>query len=80
MKCPECGQWNRASMPHCAKCGCPLNIDEASRLLTADLGLTSEQIYALHEACLYDNGEVNYEKVQEYITAYYENNRVIEIP
>ena len=32
MKCPECGQWNRASMPHCAKCGCPLNIDEASRL------------------------------------------------
>ncbi len=32
MKCPECGQWNRASMPHCVKCGCPLNIDEASRL------------------------------------------------
>lgn len=55
-------------------------VDEASRLLTADLGLTSEQIYALHEACLYDNGEVNYEKVQEYITAYYEKNRVIEIP
>ena len=55
-------------------------VDEASRLLTVDLGLTSEQIYALHEACLYDNGEVNYEKVQEYITAYYEKNRVIEIP
>lgn len=55
-------------------------VDEASRLLTTDLGLTSEQIYALHDACLYDNGEVNYEKVQEYITAYYENNRVIEIP
>ena len=32
MKCPECGQWNRASMPHCTKCGTPLNIDEASRL------------------------------------------------
>ena len=32
MKCPECGQWNRASMPHCTKCGAPLNIDEASRL------------------------------------------------
>ena len=32
MKCPECGQWNRASMPHCIKCGAPLNIDEASRL------------------------------------------------
>lgn len=32
MKCPECGQWNRASMPHCIKCGTPLNIDEASRL------------------------------------------------
>ena len=36
-------------------------VDEASRLLTIDLGLTSEQIYALHEACLYDNGEVNYD-------------------
>jgi len=32
MKCPECGQWNRASMPHCQKCGAPLNIDGASRL------------------------------------------------
>ena len=32
MKCPECGQWNRASMPHCTKCGTPLNIDEASRV------------------------------------------------
>ena len=25
MKCPKCGQWNRASMPHCMKCGSPLN-------------------------------------------------------
>ncbi len=32
MKCPECGQWNRASMPHCSRCGAPLNIDAASRL------------------------------------------------
>ena len=32
MKCPECGQWNRASMPHCTRCGTPLNIDEASRI------------------------------------------------
>ena len=32
MKCPECGQWNRASMPHCIRCGTPLNIDAASRL------------------------------------------------
>ena len=32
MKCPECGQWNRASMPHCVQCGAPLNIDEVSRL------------------------------------------------
>ena len=55
-------------------------VDEASLLLTIDLGLTSEQIYALHDACLYDNGEVNYERVQDYITAYYENNRVFEIP
>lgn len=21
MKCPQCGQWNRASFPHCIKCG-----------------------------------------------------------
>ena len=26
MKCPECGQWNRASMPHCTRCGAPLNM------------------------------------------------------
>lgn len=32
MKCPECGQWNRASMPHCVRCGAKLNIDAASRL------------------------------------------------
>lgn len=32
MKCSECGQWNRASMPHCIKCGAPLNIDEAVRI------------------------------------------------
>ena len=36
MKCPECGQWNRASMPHCIKCGAPLNIDGASRLQWKD--------------------------------------------
>ncbi len=31
MKCPVCGEWNRASMPHCFRCGTPLNIDGASR-------------------------------------------------
>ena len=31
MKCPECGLWNRASMPHCIRCGAPLNIDGAGR-------------------------------------------------
>ena len=36
MKCPDCGQWNRASMPHCIKCGAPLNIDEAVRLQWKD--------------------------------------------
>ena len=36
MKCPECGQWNRASMPHCIRCGAPLNIDEASRVAWKD--------------------------------------------
>ena len=24
MKCPNCGQWNRASLPRCMKCGTPL--------------------------------------------------------
>ncbi len=28
MKCPQCGQWNRASLPRCMKCGCPLSSDE----------------------------------------------------
>ena len=32
MKCPECGQWNRASMPHCSRCGAPLNIDVSSQI------------------------------------------------
>ena len=36
MKCPACGQWNRASMPHCQSCGAPLNIDEASRIQWKD--------------------------------------------
>lgn len=25
MKCPNCGQWNRASLPHCFHCGQPLD-------------------------------------------------------
>lgn len=36
MKCPECGLWNRASLPHCVRCGAPLNIDEASRFAWKD--------------------------------------------
>ena len=24
MKCPQCGIWNRASIPYCMKCGFPL--------------------------------------------------------
>ena len=24
MKCPECGKWNRAGLPHCAYCGTEL--------------------------------------------------------
>lgn len=31
MKCPECGQWNRASMPHCINCGANLNIDVSTK-------------------------------------------------
>ncbi len=36
MKCPECNLWNRASQPHCIRCGAPLNIDEASRFTWKD--------------------------------------------
>lgn len=36
MKCPECGLWNRASLPHCTRCGTPLNIDQASRFAWKD--------------------------------------------
>ncbi len=28
MKCPNCGQWNRASLPRCMKCGTPLPAPE----------------------------------------------------
>ena len=27
MKCPNCGKWNQASMPHCVYCGAPLEED-----------------------------------------------------
>ena len=30
MKCPQCGQWNRASLPRCQKCGAPLAQDGAA--------------------------------------------------
>ena len=29
MKCPNCGQWNRASLPHCFKCGTVLVRDDS---------------------------------------------------
>ena len=29
MKCPQCGQWNRASLPNCIRCGAPLNPERA---------------------------------------------------
>ncbi len=29
MKCPQCGQWNRASLPTCMRCGAPLNQEQA---------------------------------------------------
>ena len=29
MKCPQCGQWNRASLPNCIRCGAPLNPESA---------------------------------------------------
>ena len=28
MKCPNCGQWNQASLPRCFKCGTPLEAPE----------------------------------------------------
>ncbi len=30
MKCPDCGQWNRASVPRCVKCGRELGLTEAA--------------------------------------------------
>ena len=30
MKCPNCGQWNQASLPRCKRCGTPLEQDAAS--------------------------------------------------
>lgn len=29
MKCPQCGQWNRASLPRCLKCGADLDASSA---------------------------------------------------
>ena len=30
MKCPNCGQWNQASLPRCKRCGTPLEQDAAA--------------------------------------------------
>ena len=27
MRCPNCNQWNRASLPRCQKCGHPLEME-----------------------------------------------------
>lgn len=32
MKCPACGQWNRASLPRCMKCGCALSMDATGEM------------------------------------------------
>ena len=37
MKCPECGLWNRASQPHCIRCGTPMNIDQVNRYAWKDM-------------------------------------------
>ena len=37
MKCPECGLWNRASQPHCTRCGTPMNIDQVNRYAWKDM-------------------------------------------
>ena len=40
MKCPNCGQWNRASFPRCFKCGADLpqeNEKEAASEETAPI-------------------------------------------
>ena len=55
-------------------------VEQSTQLLEQDLGLTSEQIQDLYEACLYENGEVEYDKVVEYVRIYYENGRVFTIP
>ena len=32
MKCPQCGQWNRASFPRCVKCGAELPAETAAEI------------------------------------------------
>ncbi len=31
MKCPQCGQWNRASLPNCIRCGASLSADTTEK-------------------------------------------------
>lgn len=31
MKCPQCGQWNRASLPNCIRCGAVLSADTVEK-------------------------------------------------
>ena len=37
MKCPNCGQWNRNSLPRCARCGEPLSAEASAPSWRAEL-------------------------------------------
>ncbi|MBQ8160442.1 MAG: hypothetical protein IJ083_06775, partial [Clostridia bacterium] len=52
MKCPSCGQWNRASQPICIRCGCSLTQlqeEEPSWKNTLRDGQKSAQYYRMDE-------------------------------
>ncbi len=51
MKCPNCGAWNRASLPVCVKCGTPLTGEESQPDWRATLndGQRGTQYYRMDE-------------------------------
>ena len=42
MKCPNCGQWNRASFPRCFKCGTELPLEARAPLPAEELAAPRE--------------------------------------
>ena len=54
MKCPNCGKWNQASMPHCVYCGEELPMHEEEWIPNAEEARTFNSKGLNYYNALYD--------------------------